>query len=193
MTNASQREQTAAINLAAGRRARNATAYQAAIAYLEIARQLLETLPGHSPSTFAVSLLRAECEFLVGHLDHAEQQLLALSDICADLHSGADVTRLRAQLYTAAGQYGRAIDVCVAFLRHVGINWSPYPSRNQVDEERLRLRNLTKNMSDDQLHALPAMTDPGHRATMAVLADLIIPASYVDRDLSDAYCWQPHE
>jgi PAS domain S-box-containing protein len=186
LTNASQREQTAAINLAAGRRARNATAYQAAIAYLEIARQLLETLPSHSPSTFAVSLLRAECEFLVGHLDQAEAQLLALSDICSDLQSGADVTRLRAQLYTAAGQYGRAIDVCVAFLRQVGINWSPYPGRNQVDEERLRLRNLTKNLSDDQLHALPPMTDPGHRATMAVLADLIIPASYVDRDLSDA-------
>ena len=116
----------------------------------------------------------------------AEQQLLVLSQIWSDLQSGADVTRLRAQLYTAAGQYDRAIDVCVAFLRHVGIDWFPYPNRTQVDEERLRLRSLTNNLSDDQLHALPPMTDPGHRATMAVLADLIIPASYVDHDLSDA-------
>ena len=65
----SQREQTAAINLAAGRRARNATAFHAAIAYLEIARELLETHPSRSPNIFAVSLLRAECEFLVGHQD----------------------------------------------------------------------------------------------------------------------------
>jgi PAS domain S-box-containing protein len=188
LTTDSQRERAAAINLAAGRRARNATAYHAAIAYLEVARQLLEgvTHPSRSPTAFAIALLHAECELLVGHLDLAEQTLLALSHICSDLQSGADVAKLRAQLYTAAGQTNRAVDVCVQFLRQVGIDWSPYPSRNQVDEERLRLRSLTKNLSDDQLHALPPMTNPGHRATMSVLADLIIPASYVDRDLSDA-------
>jgi PAS domain S-box-containing protein len=187
LTSDSQRERAAAINFAAGRRARNATAYHAAIAYLEVARDLLkEEHRSRNPTALAVSLLHAECEFLVGHLDLAEQKLLALSHICSDLQFGADVTRLRAQLYTAAGQTDRAIDVCIKFLRQVGINWSPYPSRNQVDEERLRLRSLTKNLSDDQLRALPPMTNPEHRATMAVLADLIIPASYVDRDLSDA-------
>ena len=54
-----------------------------------------------------------------------------------------------------------------------------------MDEERNRLRSLAEELSDDQLHALPPMTDPDHRATMGVFADLVTPAFLTDRNLSD--------
>jgi predicted ATPase/signal transduction histidine kinase len=182
-----ERQRIIAINHSAGQRARKTTAYNAAIAYLEVASELLgdRAHPSCSSMAFAVALLRAECEFLVGHLNVAESELLVLSQSCSDLQASADVARLRAQLYTAAGQLQRAVDVCLAFLRQVGIDWSPHPSRSQVDQDRLRLRSLANELSDDQLHALPPMTDPGHRATMAVLADLVTPAFLTDRNLSD--------
>jgi PAS domain S-box-containing protein len=187
LTSEAQRERIVAFNLAAGRRARAATAYNAAIAYLEVARELLgdKAHPSRNPGAFAVALLRAECEFLVGHPGAAEEQLLVLSQNCPTLQASADVTRLRSQLYTSEGQIERAIDVCLEFLRRVGINWCPHPPRCQVDEDRHRLRSLAEELSDDQLHALPPMKDPDYRATMGVLADLVTPAFLTDRNLSD--------
>jgi PAS domain S-box-containing protein len=187
VTGDAERERIIAVNFAAGRRARTATAYDAAIAHLEVARGLLgdRAHPGRGSTAFAIALLRAECEFLVGHLDVAEEQLLVLSQNCPTLQASADVTRLRAQLYTSEAQIERAIDVCLEFLRGVGIDWCPHPSRCQVDEHRLRLRSVAEELSDDQLHALPAMTSSDHRATMGVLADLVTPAFLTDRNLSD--------
>ncbi|SFH65605.1 AAA family ATPase [Bradyrhizobium sp. Gha] len=187
LSSESEREQIIAVNLAAGRRARNAAAYHAAIVYLEIARKLLgeEAHPRCSRTAFAVALLHAECEFLVGHLDVAEAELIVLSQSCSDLQASANVTRLRAQLYTVEGGLQHAVDVCLAFLRQVGIDWSRHPSRSQVDDERQHLRNLAGELSDDQLRALPSMTDAGHHATMGVLADLVTPAFLTDRNLSD--------
>ena len=182
-----ERKQIVAVNLAAGRRARTATAYNAAISYLEVACRLLgdRAHPRSSPTAFAIALLRAECEFLLGHVDDAEARLLELSRSCPSVQASADVTRLRANLYTMRGKLEHGIDVCLAFLRQLGIDWRPHPTDHEVDEEGHRLRRLMSEMSDDQLHALPAMIDPDHRATMAVFADLITPALLTDLNLSN--------
>jgi PAS domain S-box-containing protein len=186
-SNDAKQQRIIAINLAASRRARKATAYHAAIGYLEVARGLLgdRAHPGCSSTAFATALLRAECEFLTGHLDVAESQLLVLSQSCPSVAASADVTRLRASLYTVRREPGRAVDICLAFLREVGIDWSTKPARGQVDEERHRLRNLADGLSDSELHALPPMSHSDHHATMAVLADLVTPASLTSRDLTD--------
>ncbi|MBR0697375.1 AAA family ATPase [Bradyrhizobium lablabi] len=185
-TSEAERRQIIAINLSAGRRARNAAAYSAAIAYLEVARKLLgdEAHPHCSETAFAVALLRAECEFLVGHLDNADAQLLLLSQSCPNVHASSEVTRLRSKLYSVQGQLTRAVAVGLEFLRLVGIDWRPHPTDPEVDEEGSRLRMLAEQLSDDQLHAIPPATDPDHRATMAVIADLVTPALLTDLNLS---------
>jgi PAS domain S-box-containing protein len=187
LTSASEKERIISVNLRAGQRARNAAAYNGAIAYLEVARGLLgdEAHPRSSPTAFAVALLHAECEFLVGHLEVAEAQLVVLSQNCPNLQASAEVARLRAQLYTAARKPERSVEVCLEFLRQVGLDWCPHPTRRQVDEDRHRLRKLAEEFSDDQLHALPQMADQNHRAAMGVLADLVTPALLTDRNLSD--------
>ena len=187
ITNKIERERIIAVNLSAGQRARTAAAYHAAIVYLNVAHELLgnEAHPRCSPTAFAVALLRAECEFLVGHLDAGEAQLLVLSQSCPNIQASGAVTKLRANLYTLRGQLERGIDVCLEFLRQVGIDWRPHPADCEVDEEGHRLRRLAEELSDDQLHALPPMTDPGHRATMEVFADLVTPALLTDLNLSN--------
>jgi predicted ATPase/signal transduction histidine kinase len=182
-----ERDRIIAVNLAAGRRARTAAAYSAAIAYLAIAQELLEenAHPSCGATAFAIALLRAECEFLVGHLDAAEARLLVLSENCPDVQASASVTRLRANLYTVRGQLDRSVDACLEFLRRVAIDWHVHPTDHDVDEEGHRLRRLAETLSDDQLHALAPMTDPDHRATMAVFSDLVSPALGVDLNLSN--------
>jgi predicted ATPase/signal transduction histidine kinase len=182
-----ERETIIAVNLSAGQRARAAAAYNAAIVYLKVASELLgdQAHPHCSPTAFAVALLCAECELLVGHLEIAEAQLLVLSRSCPNIEASAEVTRLRANLYTMRGQPERGIDVCLEFLRQVEIDWHPHPTDGEVDEEGHRLRRLAGQLSDHQLHALPPMTDPEHLATMAVFADLVTPALLTDLNLSN--------
>ncbi|MCA1458264.1 AAA family ATPase [Bradyrhizobium sp. BRP22] len=182
-----ERNQVIAVNLEAGRRARSATAYHAATTYLETARNLLgeEGHPRCSRDAFAIGLLHAECKFLLGDLDTAKAELTILSQSRSDIQASAEVARLQAQLYTAAGQLKPAVDVCLAFLHKTGIDWAPHPDRTEVDDNRRRLRGLAERLSDTQLHTLPPMTDPKHRATMCVLADLLTPAFLTDRNLSD--------
>jgi PAS domain S-box-containing protein len=180
-------EKTITVDLSAARRARAAAAYNAAIDYLEVARGLLgdKAHPRHSPTAFSVAFLRAECEFLVGHSDTAEAQLLVLSQNSPNIQASAEVTRLRANLYTMRGQLPDGIDVCLEFLRQVGIHWHPHPTDREVDEEGRPLRTLAEQLPDDRLHALPPMIDPDHRATMQVFADLITPALLTDLNLSN--------
>jgi PAS domain S-box-containing protein len=182
-----QREQIIAINLAAGKRARIAVAYDAAIIYLDVASKLLgeKSHPRCGPTAFAVALLRAECEFLMGHPDVAEAQLLVLSGNCLNLQASAEVTRLQAHLYTTRAQYERAVDVCLGFLRRVQIDLKAHPTRQEVDEERNRLQHLAEELTDERLHALRPMSDPDHLSTMAVFSDLVVPAFLTDRNLSD--------
>ena len=186
-TSSAERETIIAINFAAGQRARNATAYHAAATYLEISRRLLgeQGPPQNTQDAFVIGLLYAECKFLLGDLTTAEAELTVLSRSRSDIQASAEVARLRAQLYTASGQLAPAVDVCLAFLRKTAIDWPPHPTRSEVDEGRRHLRTLAAKLSDDQLRALPSMTDPDHRATMRVLADLVTPAFLTDRNLSD--------
>ena len=187
VTSEIERDRIIAVNLSAAERARTAAAYNAAIVYLTIASELLgnRAHPNCSSTAFRVALLRAECELLVGHLEVAEKQLLVLSQSCPDIQASADVTRLRANLYTMRAQPGHGIDVCLEFLSQVGINWRPHPTDQEVDEEGHLLRRLAQELSDSQLRALPPMNDPDHRATMAVFADLITPALLTDLNLSN--------
>lgn len=186
-TSNAERETIVGINLSAGRRARSAAAYNAAIVHLKIASERLgdPENPRASQTAFAIALLSAECELLVGHLDVAEAQLRALSLSCPNVQTSSEVTRLRANLHTMRGQTEQAIEVCLEFLQQIGIDWRPHPTDSEVDEEGHRLRKLAKKLSDDALQTLPPMTDPEQRATLAVFADLITPALLTDLNLSN--------
>lgn len=183
----SERKTIVDVNLSAGRYARGAAAYDAALFYLGVASNLLgdQSDPSCSRIAFDLALLRAECEFLVGELDEAERQLLALSESCPDIQTSGDVTRLRANVYTVRGRTESAIDVGLEFLRLVGIDWNSHPTDAEVDREGEHLKELAQTLSDDKLQNLPPLTEPIHLATAAVLADLVTPALLTDLNLSN--------
>ena len=78
---------------------------------------------------FALELNRAECEFLTGQLSVAEERLAALSNRATTTVERAIVACLHMDVCTTLDQSGRAVAVCLDYLRHVGIEWSPHPTR----------------------------------------------------------------
>ncbi|HEX4862306.1 MAG TPA: AAA family ATPase, partial [Rhizomicrobium sp.] len=185
ITSRDEREQFAELNLLAGRRAKATTAYASALTYLTLGEALLpeDSWKRRHELTFALALHRAECEFLTGALAEAEQRLAALSSRAANTVERATVACLRADLYTALDQSGRAIAVGLDYLRQLGIDWSQHPTEEEARREYERIWSQLGSRTIESLIELPLMNDPASLATMDVLAKIVPPAFYTDANL----------
>jgi predicted ATPase/signal transduction histidine kinase len=182
-----ERERVAELNLNAARRAKAATAYSAALGYLDTGTALLGERCWERlyRLTFDLELNRAECEFLTGRFDAAQGRLAALRERAASLPDKAAVARLRLALHVTLDEMDLAVAVGLDFLGHVGDRWSPHPTRTEFNREHERLRQRLHSQPVDSILALPTMSNPNIRATMDVLADLIPPSIFTDPNLAD--------
>ena len=178
-------EQLAALNLMAGKRAKASTAYASALTYLVAGVALLpeDAWEGRHELIFAMELERAECEFLTGALADAEPRLATLSTRAATTLERATVACLRVDLYTTLDQSSRAIAVGLDYLRHLGIDWSPHPTKEEARGEYARIWSQLGSRTIEALIELPLMSDPASLATMNVLTKIIVPALYTDANL----------
>ncbi len=180
-----EREQVAAFNLLAGKRAKASTAYAAALQYFTTGRALLanDAWSRNYQLTFDIERHRAECEFMAGAHDAAEQRLEAISAYAATPIDEADIVCLSMLLYFTTGRSERAVEAGLAYLRRVGIMWAAHPAESAVRREYRRLRCNLARQPMASLVDMPAMTDPGVVAIMDVLTGLFPAAHYVDRCL----------
>ena len=185
ITSRDEREQMAELNLLAGKRAKASTAYAAALKYLVAGAALL---PGDSwerrhELIFALELHRAECEFLTGALGPAEERLNLLSPRAANTVERATITRLRLNVYTTLDQSERAVEVCLDYLAHLGVEWLPHPTQEQALGEYQRIWSWLDGRSIEDLIELPLMSDTAMLGTLDVLTEVVTPALFTDENL----------
>jgi len=180
-----ERDQVAEFNLIAGKRAKVSTAYASALKYLVAGAALLpgDTWVRRHELIFQLELHRAECEFLSGAPADAEQRLEALSARATGAVEQATVASLRVDLYTALGRSDRAVGVCLDYLRHLGIDWSPHPTEEEVRREYERIWSQLESREIERLIDLPLMSDPASLATLDVLTKVVPPALFTDANL----------
>ena len=185
ITSRVEREQLAELNLLAGKRAKASSAYTSALNYLiACAAQLQgDVWERRQELIFELELQRAECEFLVGELSAAAERLASLSTRTGTTVERAAVACLRIDVCTALNQSDRAVVVCLNYLQHVGIDWSPHPTREEVEEEYERIWRQLGGRSIEELVDLPLMTDTEWRATMDVLTAAASQAQHTDANL----------
>jgi PAS domain S-box-containing protein len=185
MTARDEREQLAEFNLIAGKRAKASAAYVSAFKYLTAGAELLtdDCWERRYQLSFALELHRAECEFLTGELAAAEQRLTRLSARAVNTVEQATVACLLVDLYTTVDQSDRAVDVCLEYLRPLGIDWSPHPTAEEARREYERTWLQLGSRSIEELIDLPLMTDPTSLATLDVLTKVFPPASHTDANL----------
>src|SRR6516162_7945738 len=87
------------------------------------------------------------------------------------------------ELFTTLGWTYRAIEVCLDYLRHVGVEWSAHPTKEEVLQEYESLWNQIGRRSVEDLVDLPLMIDPERRATMDVLTAVASTALFTDENL----------
>jgi PAS domain S-box-containing protein len=180
-----ERERVATLNLMAGKRAKAATAYAAALRYFAAGRALLGENGWEQcyQLTFDLELSWGECDYLTGELAAAEERLSSLSARALTIVHAAAVACVRINLYTTVDRSDRAVEVGLDYLRHVDARWPQHATAEDVQQEYGRLRQRLGSGSIEGLLELPLMTDPDRRATMDVLTVLTSPALFTDLNL----------
>ena len=180
-----ERERVAELNLIAGKRAKTSTAYASALTYLVAGRALLaeDSWEQRYALTFGLEFHQAECEFLIGDFAAAEKRLSVLSRRSGNLVDSAVVARLQTELCSALDQSDRAVEAALEYLRRVGIDWSPHPTKDEVRQEYERILRQLGSRSIEALVDLPPMTDPTCRAILDVLTAVEEPADFIDGNL----------
>ena len=181
-----ERERVADLNLIAGKRAKSATAYDAALKYLRAGSALLteETWQRNYELVFSIEHLMAECEMLTAEMVVAEDRMLRLSQRARNRHDVCVMTRSRLTLYTNWDKSDRALDVFLEWLRRDGTDWSRHPTREDAMREYARIWTLLGSRQIEDLVDLPLITDPEVLDTLDVFSDAVTPSFFFDEHLS---------
>ena len=177
-----EKAQVATIDLRAGRKAKASAAYASARAYFSAGMALLDERDWGSQYelTFSLWLERAECEFLTGHFEKAEQLIGELLQRGASNVDQAAAYRLKVQLHVVKGEYPQAVDSALTCLRLFGIDLPAHPTWEQVQAEYETVWQTLDGRPIESLIDLPLMTDPELQAAMQVLSVLTPPAYLTD-------------
>lgn len=186
ITDQHERERLAHLNLVAGQRARASTAYASALSYLRAGEQLLgeDGWSRQRDLRFELALNRAACEFLTGQHSIAEERLVALSQRDLTALEWSSVACLQVDLYLVLDQREYAVAACLAFLHHVGIDWSAHPGDDDVRREYDLIQTRLGTCTIEELIDLPRMHDSVALATLEALTTLFSPALHTDGNLA---------
>ena len=180
-----EKARVATIDLRAGRKAKASTAYAPACTYFATAMSLLDERDWDSQYALMFSLWfeRAECEFLSGNVDKAEQLIMELLRRGTSKIDKAAVYHLKVHLQIVKGEYPQAVDSALACLRLFGIDIPAQPTWEQAEAEYQTLWRSLNGRPIESLIDLPLMTDPELQAAMHALEALLVPAYYTNLHL----------
>ncbi|ESY51358.1 MULTISPECIES: ATP-binding sensor histidine kinase [unclassified Mesorhizobium] len=180
-----EQEQLAEFNLIAGRRARASAAFLPALNYFATGASLLaaQAWVDRHELAFALEFYQAECDFLIGQKWAAEERLTTLSVRAGSTLERATVACLRIDLYTTLDQCDKAVDICIEYLGHLGVNWSPHPTRTQVKREYGKIWKRIGDRTVQELVDLPLMKDAVSLGTLDVLTRIFPSALFTDANL----------
>ena len=170
-----ERREVAGLNLIAGKRARSAAAYVSALGYFNSGAALLpeDSWERCYALVFGIELARAECEYMSGATEAAEDRLSILSRRARDRIDLASVVCVQTNLFGMTERYQRTVETCLDYMRQVGIEWSLQATDDEVRREYERLWNQIGDRPIEAFLDLPRMSDLECRATLDVLAGLL--------------------
>jgi predicted ATPase/GAF domain-containing protein/anti-anti-sigma regulatory factor/tRNA A-37 threonylcarbamoyl transferase component Bud32 len=190
ITDEGERIRLATLNLQAGRKAKAATAYQAAAGYFSAGVALLgdEGWERAYGVCFALHAEGAECAYMSGALERAEALFDALLPRAESTLERARIHNLRMVLYTTLGKFADAVKAGYEGLALFGVTL-PGTSEQQQAAFGAGLAEVAENLGDRRIEDLinaVAMDDPALRAVAQLLCDLNMPIYFMDPALFGA-------
>ncbi|MGK7921880.1 MAG: AAA family ATPase, partial [Trichodesmium sp.] len=180
ITQAFEREQLAELNLAAGRKAKSAIAYSAAIAYLTTGIELLEDNCWRSqyPLTLALHEATAEAMYLTAVFAQLDTIVNTTLKSAHTLLDKITIYETQIQADLAQNQLSKAIETALYVLKKLGINLPQTPNKIQVLLGLVKTKWILRGKKTKDLVNLPTMTHPDKLAAMRILA-CALSAAYI--------------
>jgi PAS domain S-box-containing protein len=180
-----EKAQVATIHLRAGQRAKASAAYESARAYFSGGMALLDEREWASQYglTFTLWLERAECEFLTGHFETAEQLIGELLQRRASKADHAAVTHLKIRVHIVKAENQEAVDSALDCLRLFGVDLPALPTLQHVQAEYETVWQAPNGRPIEHLVDLPMMTDPELQTAMQLLSTVLEASYHTDLNL----------
>jgi predicted ATPase/class 3 adenylate cyclase/GAF domain-containing protein/tRNA A-37 threonylcarbamoyl transferase component Bud32 len=173
------------LNLAAGQKAKDATAYTAAMEYLTAGMQEVNdnSWSQHYDLTFALHKERAKLEYLNGNLEQSEALIYLTLARAKSAIEKAELYNLLIVQYTMLAKYEQAIEAGRKALSFLGID---LPEEGLQTALEVELRQAKENLGDRAIASLltePEMTVLKKKAAVKLLMNLDPPAYFINQEL----------
>jgi predicted ATPase len=181
----SERLQLAELNLRAGRKAKAAAAYRAALEYLTAGMNALsqEAWERHGVLAFALHRDRAECAYLAGEHALAEQLIEIALTHTPCRTAKADLYHIRIVAATASGDYAGAIHWGREGLALFGQELPSEQVGTMVQDEFSTIMGILGTRGIEELAAEAETRDAGVLTCMRLLSSLGPPTFFSNQDL----------
>ncbi|WP_437850568.1 AAA family ATPase [Sorangium sp. So ce363] len=181
-----ERDQLAALNLRAGRKAKAAAAFQSAAALFAAGLSLLapSCWEARHELTYDLTFERAHAAYITGGFDEAERLLQELMDHASTEAERAAAVELAIALSVTRGQAARAVEIGFSFLRSCDVDLSVPLTGARLAEETEGVWQALGDRAIESLIHLPPMTHPPCKIAMSVLASVSVPTYFVHPDLN---------
>jgi|FEC22Drversion2_1045045.scaffolds.fasta_scaffold00718_15 predicted ATPase/class 3 adenylate cyclase len=179
VSSATEREEIAKLNLAAGRRARDLAAFDAALGYFRSGIKLLaaDSWGQQYGLAFDLRIECFECAYVTGHTKEA-------NDIFVEVLANARTVRDKARAYylkiisdSSLDRSDEAVAMGLEALRLFGEALPATPSKIQLLYQLFKVIYRLRGRKADELLRLPAMVDEDRKAALGLLMS-ICPAAY---------------
>ncbi|MEG4499155.1 AAA family ATPase [Microcoleus sp. F10-C6] len=176
ITKQEEKYQLAQLNLRAGRKAKAATAYEAAVTLLKVGLELLaeNSWQSNYDLTLGLYVEAVEAEYLTTNYERSATLAEVVLQQANTLLERVKVYELQIQFYMAQNQMLKAIDTGLSVLDMLGVSLS-----NEAGEGGF----VVELPSIENLENIPEMTDPYQLAALRIMMSVISPASTVKPDL----------
>ncbi|WP_437850572.1 AAA family ATPase [Sorangium sp. So ce363] len=180
-----ERDELAALNLRAGRKAKGAAGFQSAAALFAAGLALLapDRWETQYDLAYNLSLERAHAAYATGRFEEAERLLGELMDRARTKLDRAAVVELEVALNVTRGQCARAVEIGLSCLRAWNIELSLPITDAQVEEETEAVWEILGDRPIEGLLDLPSMAHPEIKIATSVLRGVAIAAFFVDQNL----------
>ncbi|MFB2974205.1 AAA family ATPase [Aerosakkonema sp. BLCC-F183] len=173
-----QRQELAELNLRAGIKAKNATAYSAALEYFKIGNKLLvdNRWQQQYNLTLALTVAAAESAYLQADFEEMERWAENVLKNAASLLDRIAIYKVKILAFMAQNQPLRSIETALETLASLGVNIPPSPTPADIHKVMSETQSLYEEKSFEELINLTLMIDAEKQAAQEILCLVTPPA-----------------
>ncbi|MFN6526665.1 AAA family ATPase [Nostoc sp. ChiSLP03a] len=180
-----EKEELAQLNLAAGHKAKGATAYAAALDYFNTGIAMLTSNCWHSQYNLAFILYEGATEsaYLCTDFEQMEQLAEVVLNHAQSWLDRVNIYNIKIQACIAQNQQLEALRLAREVLKHLGVHLLEQPTPADIKQALRHTQTLLNDRSIESLLELPQMTAPDKKAAMVILSTVLSAAYQAAPDL----------